>query len=45
MPVLMRRCPDPYENIYTLVRGRKHFTLLPPTEAWCLQGQSLLALI
>ncbi|KAF5389050.1 hypothetical protein D9757_004891 [Collybiopsis confluens] len=21
---------DPYENIYTVVRGQKHFTLLPP---------------
>ncbi|KAG8928490.1 hypothetical protein FRC02_006859 [Tulasnella sp. 418] len=29
---------DPYENIYTLVRGQKHFTLLPPTEGWTLQG-------
>ncbi|KIJ70557.1 hypothetical protein HYDPIDRAFT_78159 [Hydnomerulius pinastri MD-312] len=28
---------DPYENIYTVVRGTKHFTLLPPTEGWCLQ--------
>ncbi|KAJ6599062.1 Clavaminate synthase-like protein [Mycena vulgaris] len=28
---------DPYENIYTVVRGSKHFTLLPPTEGWCLQ--------
>ncbi|KAF8076394.1 cupin-like domain-containing protein [Lyophyllum atratum] len=27
---------DPYENIYTVVRGAKHFTLLPPTEGWCL---------
>ncbi len=31
---------DPYENIYTVIRGAKHFTLLPPTEGWCLQGQS-----
>ncbi|KAJ3828601.1 Clavaminate synthase-like protein [Lentinula raphanica] len=23
---------DPYENIYTVVRGEKHFTLLPPTD-------------
>ncbi|KIL70053.1 hypothetical protein M378DRAFT_68218 [Amanita muscaria Koide BX008] len=23
---------DPYENLYTVVRGAKHFTLLPPTE-------------
>ncbi|KAJ7700096.1 Clavaminate synthase-like protein [Mycena rosella] len=28
---------DPYENIYTVVRGSKHFTLLPPAEGWCLQ--------
>jgi len=28
---------DPYENIYTVIRGAKHFTLLPPTESWCLQ--------
>ncbi|KAJ7068279.1 cupin-like domain-containing protein [Mycena amicta] len=28
---------DPYENIYHVVRGAKHFTLLPPTEGWCLQ--------
>ncbi|KAL0950026.1 hypothetical protein HGRIS_010034 [Hohenbuehelia grisea] len=31
---------DPYENIYTVVRGAKHFTLLPPTEGWCLQERS-----
>ncbi|KAL0070764.1 hypothetical protein AAF712_001985 [Marasmius tenuissimus] len=30
---------DPYENIYTVVRGAKHFTLLPPTEGWCLEGR------
>lgn len=29
---------DPYENIYTVVRGKKHFTLLPPVEGWCLKG-------
>ncbi|KAG0709638.1 cupin-like domain-containing protein [Suillus ampliporus] len=28
---------DPYENIYTVIRGRKHFTLLPPCEGWCLR--------
>ncbi|KAF7292474.1 JmjC domain-containing protein [Mycena chlorophos] len=28
---------DPYENIYHVVRGAKHFTLLPPTEGGCLQ--------
>ncbi|THV08551.1 Clavaminate synthase-like protein [Dendrothele bispora CBS 962.96] len=27
---------DPYENLYTVVRGEKSFTLLPPTEGWCL---------
>ncbi|KAH9936956.1 Clavaminate synthase-like protein [Amylocystis lapponica] len=31
---------DPYENIYTVVRGAKHFTLLPPTEGWCLQERT-----
>lgn len=29
---------DPYENIYTVVRGTKVFTLFPPTEGWCMQG-------
>ncbi|KAI0068847.1 Clavaminate synthase-like protein [Artomyces pyxidatus] len=28
---------DPYENIYHVVRGRKTFLLLPPTEGWCLE--------
>ncbi|KAJ7904520.1 cupin-like domain-containing protein [Mycena olivaceomarginata] len=28
---------DPYENIYTVVRGSKHFTLLPPTDGRCLR--------
>jgi len=28
---------DPYENIYTVVRGSKHFTLLPPTDGWSLK--------
>ncbi|KAJ6515890.1 cupin-like domain-containing protein [Mycena sanguinolenta] len=28
---------DPYENIYTVVRGSKHFTLLSPTDGWCLK--------
>ncbi|EGO01893.1 hypothetical protein SERLA73DRAFT_177489 [Serpula lacrymans var. lacrymans S7.3] len=31
---------DPYENIYTVIRGAKHFTLLPPTEGWCTQERS-----
>ncbi|KAG6854781.1 hypothetical protein C0991_001208 [Blastosporella zonata] len=30
---------DPYENIYTVLRGAKHFTLLPPSEGWCLKGK------
>lgn len=29
---------DPYENIYTVVRGEKRFTLLPPSDGWCLKG-------
>ncbi|KAK4703976.1 peptidyl-lysine (3S)-dioxygenase / protease, partial [Phenoliferia sp. Uapishka_3] len=28
--------PDPYENIYLVIRGTKTFTLLPPTEFYCL---------
>lgn len=33
---------DPYENIYTVVRGSKHFTLLPPTEGGLyLKGQTV----
>ncbi|CCM02488.1 uncharacterized protein FIBRA_04589 [Fibroporia radiculosa] len=31
---------DPYENIYSVIRGAKHFTLLPPTEGWCLQERN-----
>ncbi|KAG6919429.1 hypothetical protein DXG01_006312 [Tephrocybe rancida] len=31
---------DPYENIYTVLRGAKHFTLLPPTEGWCLRERT-----
>ncbi|KAL8290299.1 hypothetical protein RQP46_003238 [Phenoliferia psychrophenolica] len=27
---------DPYENIYLVVRGSKTFTLLPPSEFYCL---------
>ncbi|KAG0661517.1 hypothetical protein C6P46_003929 [Rhodotorula mucilaginosa] len=30
---------DPYENIYTVIRGSKTFTLLPPSEAYCLHEQ------
>lgn len=36
---------DPYENIYTVIRGEKHFTLFPPTEGWCLQGNSRMELL
>ncbi|KAF8913904.1 cupin-like domain-containing protein [Gymnopilus junonius] len=28
---------DPYENIYTVVQGEKHFFLLPPSDSWCLE--------
>ncbi|KAH7914350.1 cupin-like domain-containing protein [Hygrophoropsis aurantiaca] len=31
---------DPYENIYTVVQGSKHFTLLPPADGWCLQERN-----
>ncbi|TDL29489.1 Clavaminate synthase-like protein [Rickenella mellea] len=31
---------DPYENIYTVIRGTKHFTLFPPTEGWCMKERS-----
>ncbi|KAF9491006.1 Clavaminate synthase-like protein [Pleurotus eryngii] len=31
---------DPYENIYTVVRGAKHFTLLPPTDSCYLKERS-----
>ena len=39
--VVTRACTttDPYENIYTVVRGTKHFTLFPPTESWCMRGE------
>lgn len=30
---------DPYENIYTVVKGEKRFTLLPPSDGWCLKGR------
>ncbi|CAE6464459.1 unnamed protein product [Rhizoctonia solani] len=30
---------DPYENIYSVIRGSKHFTLLPPTEGYTLCEQ------
>ncbi|KAL1747466.1 cupin-like domain-containing protein [Schizophyllum fasciatum] len=31
---------DPYENIYTVIRGTKHFILLPPTDGWCMRERS-----
>lgn len=30
---------DPYENIYSVIRGSKSFTLLPPTEFYTLHEQ------
>jgi jumonji domain-containing protein 7 len=30
--------PDPYENIYCVIRGKKIFTLFPPSEGWLLEG-------
>ncbi|KAG2367375.1 Clavaminate synthase-like protein [Suillus spraguei] len=32
---------DPYENIYTVIRGSKHFTLLPPCEGTDVSSRSL----
>lgn len=34
---------DNYENIYVQVLGRKHFVLLPPVEAACVNERSVLA--
>ena len=31
---------DPYENLYCVVTGEKHFTLLPPTDYHCLYETS-----
>ncbi|KAL4262044.1 Cupin-like domain 8 [Pleurotus pulmonarius] len=31
---------DPYENVYTVIRGAKHFTLLPPTDSCYLQERA-----
>ncbi|KDQ64509.1 hypothetical protein JAAARDRAFT_145309 [Jaapia argillacea MUCL 33604] len=31
---------DPYENIYTVIRGAKHFTLLPPTDGCFMEERS-----
>lgn len=32
---------DNYENIYVQIRGQKHFVLLPPVEAPCVNEQNL----
>jgi jumonji domain-containing protein 7 len=37
--LLLIATQDPYENIYTVVCGMKHFFLLPPTDNWCLKGK------
>lgn len=29
---------DPYENVYCVIRGKKIFTLFPPSEGWLLEG-------
>ncbi|KAF1945941.1 Clavaminate synthase-like protein [Clathrospora elynae] len=34
---------DNYENIYVQILGRKHFVLLPPVEAACVNERSVLA--
>lgn len=34
---------DNYENIYVQILGRKHFVLLPPVDAACVNEQSVLA--
>jgi jumonji domain-containing protein 7 len=34
---------DNYENIYVQILGRKHFTLLPPIEAPCVNERSVLS--
>jgi len=28
---------DPYENVYSVIRGSKSFTVFPPTEGWCME--------
>lgn len=30
---------DHYENMYAVITGRKIFTLIPPTEQFCLHGK------
>lgn len=34
---------DNYENVYVQVLGRKHFTLLPPVEAACVNERAVPA--
>eukprot|EP01119_Soliformovum_irregulare_P002086 TRINITY_DN1215_c0_g1_i2.p1 TRINITY_DN1215_c0_g1~~TRINITY_DN1215_c0_g1_i2.p1 ORF type:complete len:171 (+),score=49.43 TRINITY_DN1215_c0_g1_i2:509-1021(+) len=34
---------DHYENIYVVVAGEKHFTLLPPTDLFCLYEKQVIA--
>ncbi|KAF8591403.1 Clavaminate synthase-like protein [Ramaria rubella] len=31
---------DPYENIYTVILGAKHFTLFPPTDSFALKERT-----
>jgi peptidyl-lysine (3S)-dioxygenase / protease len=38
-----RFAPDPYENIYCVIRGKKIFTLFPPSEGWLLEGVIFIA--
>ncbi|TPX31052.1 hypothetical protein SmJEL517_g05530 [Synchytrium microbalum] len=33
---------DHYENMYVVLAGSKTFTLIPPTEAWCLSGTPVI---
>ncbi|KAL2428728.1 Bifunctional peptidase and (3S)-lysyl hydroxylase Jmjd7 [Exophiala dermatitidis] len=32
---------DPYENLYLVVKGKKHFTLWPPCEELCLHAEKV----
>lgn len=34
---------DPYENLYAVIAGTKIFTLIPPTEAFCLEEKTFPA--
>lgn len=44
-PLTLLHLTDPYENIYLVIRGSKTFTLLPPSEFYCLHGTSFLSTI